>query len=180
MSISPSTGGLPCTLTVTSILLGASGISRLSCYGSAGVYTVTVTGTSGLLSHSATVIYTVQDFRISANPSTVNADVNQTATSTITITSLASFHGIVTLTNDDAACTLTPTIITGSGTSMLSCTFTSVGSFNVVVNGTSDTLSRAITVTYFVAVSGFTTTGISCDTTVVVNQASQQIGRAHV
>ncbi|OLB45857.1 hypothetical protein AUI07_06435, partial [archaeon 13_2_20CM_2_53_6] len=172
MSIAPSTGGLTCTLTVASVLLGQSGTSSLSCYGSAGVYTVTVTGTSGLLSHSATVIYTVQDFRISANPSSVNADVNQTATSTITITSLASFHGIVTLTNDNAACNLTPTIITGSGTSMLSCTFTSVGSFNVVVNGTSDTLSRAITVTYIVAVSGFTTTSISCDTTVVVNQGS--------
>jgi len=172
VSISPSTGGLTCTLTVPSVLLGQSGTSSLSCYGSAGVYTVTITGTSDLLSHSATVIYTVQDFRISANPSTVNADVNQTATSTITITSLDFFHGIVTLTNDNAACTLTPTIITGSGTSMLSCTFTSVGSFNVVVNGTSDTLSRAITVTYIVAVSGFTTIGISCDTIVVVNQAS--------
>jgi len=172
IGISPSTGGLTCTLTVTSVLLGASGTSSLSCYGSAGVYTVTVTGTIDLLSHSATVIYTVQDFRISANPSSVNADVNQTATSTITITALDFFHGIVTLTDGNAACTLTPDIITGSGTSMLSCTFTSVGTFNVVVNGTSQTLSRSITVTYIVAVSGFTTTGISCDTTVVVNQAS--------
>src|SRR5437879_4675667 len=92
MSISPSTGGLACTLTVTSMLLGQSGTSSLSCYGSAGVYTVTVTGTSGLLSHSATVIYTLQDFRISATPSSVNADVNHTVTSRITLTRLAAYQ----------------------------------------------------------------------------------------
>src|SRR5438105_10368277 len=52
-SISPSTG-LTCTLTPSSITLGASQTSTLSCNGSAGTYTVTITGTEGSLSHSAT------------------------------------------------------------------------------------------------------------------------------
>jgi hypothetical protein len=54
-TVSPS--GLTCTLSPTSVVLGASQTSTLSCSGPVAVYTVTITGTSGAQSHSATVIF---------------------------------------------------------------------------------------------------------------------------
>src|SRR5207247_6180607 len=71
-TVSPSTG-LTCTLSPTSIALGSitSGTSTLSCAGTLGTYTVTVTGNGSSLSHTASVTYTVQDFTVSASPTSV-------------------------------------------------------------------------------------------------------------
>src|SRR5207245_2771623 len=93
--ISPATG-LTCTLTPTSV--SSSGTSTLSCSGSAGIYSVTVTGTSGTLSHSAAVTYTIQDFTIAAGPTSVTVPAGVSGTSTITVTALEGFAGVVNLT----------------------------------------------------------------------------------
>src|SRR5207302_10191364 len=99
--------------------------STLSCSGSVGSYIVTVTGTSSSLSHSATITVTVQDFAISAGPTSVTVLAGVSGTSTITVTALQGFSGIINLTAGVApstglTCTLTPTSVTSSGTSTLS------------------------------------------------------------
>jgi hypothetical protein len=52
--------GLSCTMNPSTVVLGTSATSRLSCVGSEGDYNVTVTGASGSLSHSALIPATVQ------------------------------------------------------------------------------------------------------------------------
>src|SRR3989449_614700 len=160
-SVSPSPG-LTCNLNPTSVttLSGGSATSSLSCSGSAGTYTVTATGTSGSLSHTATVTYTVQDFTISASPTSVSIIAGGAAgTSTITATGLNGFTGPVSLTSTvtggasgTTTCTLSPTSVTlgNSGTSTLSCSASSTasGSFTVTVTGTSGSLSHNAIVTY--------------------------------
>src|SRR5438094_3367749 len=151
LTIVPSSG-LTCSLTPTSI--SGSGTSTLSCIGSAGSFTVTVTGTSGALSRSATVTYAVQDFAIAASPTSVTVFAGTAATSTITLTSFQGFSGVVSLTSTISpatglTCTLTPTSVTGSGTSTLSCSG-NAGSYAVTVTGSSSGLSHSATVTFTV------------------------------
>ena len=172
-TFSPSTG-LSCSLSPASITLGASQTSTLSCNGSSGNYTVTVTGTSGSLSHPATVNYVVQDFQVSASPSSMAVNVGQAGTSTITIGSINGFSGIVNLAESVSpstglTCALSPTSITGSGTSTLSCTPSASGSFTVTVTGTSDSLSHSTTVTYSVAVPDFSVNTSPASVTVLAD-----------
>lgn len=68
-----------------------------------GTVTVSVTGTSGQINHSAPVTYTVlgsgpPDFTISASPQNQTVPAGQTATSTIIVTSVNGFNGTVRLT----------------------------------------------------------------------------------
>jgi hypothetical protein len=156
LAVTTNSTNLSCTLSSTSVA-GGSGSSTLSCSSSvSGNYLATVTGTSGTLSHSASVTYHVTaaaDFSLTANPISVIANVGSSATSTITVTTLNGFAGVVSLTatvspTTGLTCTLTPTSITGSGTSTLSCTPSTNGSFTVTVTGTSGTLSHTATVTF--------------------------------
>jgi len=165
-----------CILTPATVT-GGSGSSTLSCtFGSTGSITVTLTGTSGSLSHSATVTYTVTaapDFTIYANPTAVTVVVNSAGTSTITISPANGFAGDVALISDNAACTLTPTMITGgSGNSVLSCTFGAAGTVTVTVTGTSGSLSHSATVTYTVtSLPDFTISASPTAVTVTVGSA---------
>ncbi|HVH14374.1 MAG TPA: ATPase domain-containing protein [Candidatus Angelobacter sp.] len=149
-TVSPATG-LTCTLSPTSVT--ASGTSTLSCSGSAGSYTVTVTGTSGTESHTTTVTYAVEDFTIAASPNAVTVLAGAAGTSTITVMGLQAFSGAVSLMGSISptglTCTLLPTGLTGSGSSILSCNGTA-GSYIITVTGTSSTLSHTTTVTYTV------------------------------
>src|SRR5437773_7758318 len=165
-NVSPATG-LTCTLTPNS--LTGSGTSTLSCGGSAGFYTVTVTGASGTLLHSATVTYTIQDFTVAASPTSLTVLAGTQGTSTITLSALQGFAGVVSLTStinpaSGITCGLTPTSVTGSGSSTLSCSGVS-GGYTVTVTGTSGSLSHSITVTY--AVQDFTIA--ASPTAVIVN-----------
>src|SRR5207247_2648896 len=112
--------------------------STLSCtFTATGSVSVTVTGTSGSLSHTTTVDFTVAgapDFTITASPTAVTVAVNSPGTSTITISPLNGFTGDVALVSDNSACTLNPATVTGgSGTYSLSCTCTSEGLCPVTV-----------------------------------------------
>src|SRR5207244_5266621 len=62
-TISPA-NGLRCALSPSSI--SGSQTSTLSCGGPTGKYTVMVAGTSGSLTRSTNVTFTVQDFTVSA------------------------------------------------------------------------------------------------------------------
>ncbi len=153
-SIAPATS-LTCTLTPSSIVLGASQTSTLSCGGSAGVYDVTVTGTSGSISHSAIVTYTVTDFTISASLTTVTTTAGTIGTSTITVAPVNGFAGTVALTSQISpaglTCALSPTsiVLGASQTSTLSCSGAK-STYTVTVTGTSGSLSHSVVVIYTV------------------------------
>src|SRR5205809_512442 len=143
-----------CTLGPSTVT-GGSGTSTLSCtFISTGSVTVTVTGTSGSLSHTATVDFTVAgapDFTITVSPTAVTVVVNSPGTSTIIVSPLNGFTGDFALVSDNSACTLSlATVTRGSGTSTLSCTFTAAGSVTVTVTGTSGSLSHSATVDFTV------------------------------
>src|SRR5205807_16234 len=138
-----------CTVSPTSVT--GSGSSTLSCtFTSTGAKHVSVTGTSGSLSHSVTVTFNVQDFTITASPTSVTVNAGAAGTSAITVTGLSGFAGIVAVTTNSTSCTISPTSVTGSGSATLSCTFAVVSTVHVGVTGTSGSLSHSATVTYTV------------------------------
>src|SRR5207249_9810406 len=105
-AVSPA--GLACTLSPTSIALGASQTSTLSCSSTtSNVYTVTVTGTSGTRTHTATVTYTVTDFTVTASPTAVTTDPKTVASSKITDPRVNRVTGTEALTSTDRRAGLT-------------------------------------------------------------------------
>jgi hypothetical protein len=144
---------LTCSLPA-SVTFGTSPqTATLSCSANAaGDYTATVTGVSGTLNHSTgSIMFHVVDFTISASsPAAVNAGAS--ATSTITITAVNGFSGVVTLTDTvptGLACgAIIPGTVTGSGTATVSCSSTSAGTFTLAITGTSGTLTHSATATF--------------------------------
>src|SRR5205823_9786288 len=128
-------------------------------------YNVAVTGTSGSLSHSAPVTFTVvasnpPDFTISANPSSQTVIAGNTGKSQIILTSINSFNGTVKLTTSPAplcvSCPnwgISPSSVDlppgGTATSILTF-YTTTGSpptiWVVTVTGKSSSISHSVDV----------------------------------
>src|SRR5437660_655561 len=145
--------GLVCG-SITPCAVTGSGTATVSCAASvAGNYTLTITGTSGSLVHTATSIFQVQDFGIVASsPAPVNA--GSSAASTITISATNHFAGSVNLTDtvpSGLTCgTIAPNSVTGSGTATVSCNATAAGNYTLTLTGTSGSLAHsAITLFQF-------------------------------
>jgi hypothetical protein len=138
---------------------------------------------SGSLSHTTgTITVTVQDFTITASPTSIVINAGASGTATITVAPVNGFTGTVALTASASAgltATLSPTSITGgSGTSTLTVTSAASGNYTVTVTGTSGTLSHT-TQTIFVRVVDFqifaspstvnTTPGVAGSSTITVS-----------
>jgi len=163
--------------------LASGGTTMVSCsYSStvSGTYNVTITGSfacigcyyDGTDSHSVTVSVEVSqpsqpDFYISANPSGLAVTPGSSATSTISLTSLAGFANTVNLvasvTPNGPSALLNPASVSltsgGTGTSTLTvstASTTPTGSYTITVSATSGSLSHFITVTLSVSSSEFT------------------------
>src|SRR3989449_470204 len=163
--------------------LASGGTTMVSCsYSStvSGTYNVTITGSfacigcyyDGTDSHSVTVSVEVSqpsqpDFYISANPSGLAVTPGSSATSTISVTSLAGFASTVNLvasvTPNGPSASLNPTSVSltsgETGTSTLTVSTaptTPTGSYTIAVSATSGSLSHSITVTLSVSSSEFT------------------------
>lgn len=125
-----------------------------------GSYTLTLTGTSGALSHTTTVTLVVQgpaDFSISASPSSQTVTPGTNAAYTASINALNGFTGTVNLgvsgLPTGATASLSPTSVTGSGSSTLvvsTATTTPAGTYTLIITGISGTLSHSNTVTLVV------------------------------
>src|SRR5256884_618266 len=141
--------GLTCGSITPSSVTG-SGTATISCTSTiAGNYTLTVIGTSGSLVHSATALFQFRDFTTSATTSGP-VDSTQSATSTITITSLNRFNGSVNLADTVPAgltCgAITPTSVIGSGTASVSCSASIAGNYTLTITGSSGSLSHSATI----------------------------------
>ena len=169
--VNPSVSGLPAGATAN--FIPASAVNprtwalRVSTATTtaAGTYTLTITGTSGTLSHSATVTLIVQgppDFSISASPSSQTVTQGNNTTYTTSISALSGFTDTVNLSVSGlpaaATATFNPASVTGSGNSTLTvstATTTPTGTYTLTITGTSGTLSHSTTVTLVVSTPDF-------------------------
>src|SRR2546426_805349 len=137
--------GLTCGSITPSSLTG-SGTATVSCNtNTAGTFTLTVTGTSGSLTHSTTVILEFRDFAITAT-SPASVPPGSSAQSTITINPLNGFAGTILLTDNTPSgltCgVVTPSSITASGVATLSCSSTAQKVYTVTITSTSGSLTH--------------------------------------
>ncbi len=159
-SVSPSSVTLTPGGTATAILT-----IKVSSFGGGGSgFTVVVFGTSGSLSHSVSVVFTVIPppmFSITANPSSVAVRQGQTGSSALNVTSLNGFNGTVTL-----SMSIQPLIKKGPVISLSTTTInlasggtatvtlgiatngaTQLGTYTVTVTASSGSLVQTVTVT---------------------------------
>jgi len=141
----------------------------------AGTTPVTITGTSGTLSHPVTVSLVISqpDFSLTATPANVSVAAGGTATSTITITDISGFTGAVAL----SVTSTLPTGVTASISATNVVTFTAAATapatatpVAVTITGTSGTLSHPVTI--MLTVTNVGNTGGVTVTPVVASQSN--------
>ena len=143
--------------------VNASGSTMLSVSTSAstpaGSYPLTITGTSGPVSHTVNVTLVVTgDFTISAAPpASVTISRGATASYTFTITAVGGFSGTVTLSESGeprfANAKFNPTSVVNSGTSVLTINTNrnvAAGTYALTITGTSGSLVHSATVNLIV------------------------------
>ena len=119
---------------------------------------LTITGSSGTLSHSVNVTLVVNgDFTISAAPASATISKGGNTTYTVTITAGPGFTGTVTLTESGeprfANAKLNPTSVVNSGTSGLTVNTNrnvTSGTYTLTITGTSGSLVHSTTVSFIV------------------------------
>jgi uncharacterized membrane protein len=129
----------------------------------AGSYTITITGISGSVIHSTAVILVVQDFSLSATPSSQTVAAGTGTSYTVFTTAINGFAGTVSLSisgvPSGATATFNPTSINGAGSStltMTTATSTPGGTYTLTITGTSSGVSHSTTVTLIVTAPDFT------------------------
>jgi len=124
----------------------------------AGTYQITITGTSGTLTHSATVTLVVNapataDFTLSASPASHTIRRGTSTTYTVTIARSDGFAGSVDLSASGlpagAAGSFEPNPATGTSSTLTVTTArsTAVGTYQVTITGTAGALTRTTSVT---------------------------------
>lgn len=154
-AVSNSTA-LTVALGTPSVTLVADGTGSdlLSVNGTrAGNYLVTITASSGSLSHQIFLLVKIQDFSITSITS-IQVNVGATGTATINLASLNGFTGPVILTNSTLpsglTVTVSPTTVTlssgGTGSSLLSFSDSATGNFTITLTGTNGALKHTIVI----------------------------------
>jgi hypothetical protein len=160
--------------------------------------TLSVAGTSGALSHSASsnlVVSAAPDFSISTAPGSRIVTQGSSTTYTVTVGALNGFAGIVTLGASGlptaATASFVPPTITGSGTSTMTIatgSTTPAATSTLTVTGTSGVLSHSATSGLTVQTgtttstinfgSGFSATGMQFNGSTVLNGTRLQLTNA--
>jgi uncharacterized membrane protein len=169
-NVSLSLGTLPAGVNATfntNPVLNGSGTSTLTVTTTSstapGNYTLTINGTSGSLTHSATVALVVNaastpDFSLSATPASQTVVQGNGTSFTSTLTPSNGFAGNVSLSLGALPAGVNATfntnpITNGSGTSTLTVTTTSstaLGTYTLTITGTSGSLTHSTSVTLIV------------------------------
>jgi len=165
-SVALSVSGLPGsigTATFAPASVSGAGSSQLAIQTLAnapsGSFPLTVTGTSGATAHSAvvTLVVVARDFAVSASPASVTIYRGQTASYTVTVSTLGGFTGNVTLalsgapSGSSVSWTGNPVPAPGSATLRVRSTgSTPRGTFTLRITGTGGSLSHQVTVTLIV------------------------------
>jgi len=120
-------------------------------------YNLTVTGTSGALTHTTMVALNVvppADFSISASPTTVTAAQGASAPTTITVTPVNGFNGAVALSvtglPTGATGSFNPASTTSTSVLTLDAGTAATGTYTLTITGTSGALSHTTTVDFTV------------------------------
>lgn len=174
LAATPAIAGVTTSFTTNPVALSSGGsmqstlkISTASAV-TPGTYTLTLTGTSGSLSHQTAVKLTVTapivnpDFSILVSPQSISTSKGHAATATITITSLGGFSSAVNLSvhgkPSGVSLTLTPNPVTPpSGSSVTSkLTLTPwgsavLGTYSLSIKGVSGTITHSNTLTLIVS-----------------------------
>jgi uncharacterized membrane protein len=187
-----SASGLPtgasATFSPTSLTApGSSTMSVTTGSGTpAGTYSITITGTSGSVSQTATATLVVNstssgDFSLSTLPSSQTVTQGGGASYDVTVTGSGGFSGTVGFSvsglPSGAGASFSPTSVSGSGSTTMSVTTgstTPTGTYTLTITASSGSLSHSTTVTLQVnaASSGSFTLGASSATiTVDVNSS---------
>ena len=99
------------------------------------------------------------DFSVSVTPSSQTVAPGNSASYTVTVTSLGRFSGTVNLSASGlptgASASFNPTSVNGSGSSSLTVATSATGTYTITIAGTSGTLTHTATVTLVVATPDF-------------------------
>ncbi len=157
--VSLSASGLPGGVTAAFNPVSTTTTSALTVTASTtaalGTFTVTITGTSGALSHFTTVSLTVTpapNFALSVSPNSLSLARGAKVTSAITITPQNGFTGGVSLSASGLPRGVTASFSPNPATGMSTWTLTAgskaaIGTFSVQIRGTFGSLTHTVTIT---------------------------------
>jgi subtilisin family serine protease len=165
-----SLAGLPADQATWSfspaVVPGGSGTAQLTVTTSAaitpGSYPLTITGSGGSATHTATAALVVPappDFSLGVSPSSRSVAAGGATTYTVAVGSMNGFAGDVALALDGlpagvGAATYTPAVVQGAGSSQLAITTSATaqpGTYTLTVRGTSGPLAHSAQVTLVVS-----------------------------
>jgi len=157
--VSLSASGLPGGVTAAFNPVSTTTTSALTVTASTtaalGTFTVTITGTSGALSHFTTISLTVTpapNFALSVSPNSLSLARGAKVTSAITITPQNGFTGGVSLSASGlprgVTASFSPNPATGTSTWTLTAgSKAAIGTFSVQIRGTFGSLTHTVTIT---------------------------------
>ena len=171
LSLSGLSGSQASWQFAPSVVPGGSGTAQLTVTTTAtippGTYPLTITGTSGSITRTATATLVVPqppDFSLGATPSTRSVVAGNGTTYTVTVGALNGFTGTVTLSlaglpGAVGTASYAPATVTTAGSSQLTINTSATapaGSHSLTITGTSGAVTHTVTVTLVVTVQDFT------------------------